>query len=760
MFKNAKIDRDMIAECCLDNGISPSVQNIEDILNRAAYDAFTYSHHRGVMAPIPACDKEQCVAKEDVATANLILAAYGVTMSQELMESCFKASTQSFHIFFAVLKELVGFETKAMDRGKTVWADYPYSVMSAPATILYIANLFHFLSGGKWQPDYNIKTVAPALDMEHMQALKVIPLSGNGMEGAAALVKELFSNAVPFTPDDTDSVKDLMSSQEFKAMIADKCTDLEIPVKENLALYASCMLDFYGEDFLNQKFADGFKTAKDVLRFAVACSNGDISLYANTKFRNFTRKERKLFLSMIENTSSIEENMASNVEQWKRLGERLHPGEFAKMYPKTAMAFSKIRSGEHIETYNTVLERLLKAPINVDNLSKHLLLRPGLFARYLDVCIRNCRDESEVGKIAFRFISVAKSVSPRVLLQLVNHFRNRNNPLNISVARQKGVKTRNVEREVPVIDQAYCNRLAQDIANELWQVLRKQNDESLSVYMDPALHCDKIIFPDNVRQLSMGARVVACGSRFSMPKENTIRAFLYWKGNDSGRFSGIDLDLSIGFLDASMENMLATVSYYNPKDDSVCGFHSGDRRSSGSDGAVEYIDFDVSAAKAAGARYAVMFVNSFSGQLFSSLDNVFCGVMARNGTGEVFDPRTVTDRFALTSNSRDSIPVFIDLVVGDIVVVDRAVGAGAHTNISCNATMIRSICKYVAALKSLSIAEMVQFRYPAITNTWQNADVIISDDPDKYLSEKKEETKILNPFDTQGLVSFVFGFGD
>ena len=74
--------------------------------------------------------------------------------------------------------------------------------------------------------------------------------------------------------------------------------------------------------------------------------------------------------------------------------------------------------------------------------------------------------------------------------------------------------------------------------------------------------------------------------------------------------------------------------------------------------------------------------------------------------------------------------------------------------------MIRSICKYAAALKSLSIAEMVQFRYPAITNTWQNADVIISDDPDKYLSEKKEETKILNPFDTQGLVSFVFGFGD
>lgn len=146
------------------------------------------------------------------------------------------------------------------------------------------------------------------------------------------------------------------------------------------------------------------------------------------------------------------------------------------------------------------------------------MLRPGVFARYLDFALRNCSDEHQMEDVLFRFISVCKNVSPRVLVQLINHFRNRNNPVQLATGKANGAGSAALDREIEPISDVMCNRFARDIFNQLWQVLRAEDTEPKSIYIDPACHCNKLIFPTTrVRFLLLcGPRLVVLALSYRM----------------------------------------------------------------------------------------------------------------------------------------------------------------------------------------------------------------------------------------------------
>ena len=198
-----------------------------------------------------------------------------------------------------------------------------------------------------------------------------------------------------------------------------------------------------------------------------------------------------------------------------------------------------------------------------------------------------------------------------------------------------------------------------------------------------------------------------------------------------------------------------TISYYHPSIREIGGVHSGDRRCSGPKGSAEYVDFDLKAARRAGVRYVAMFVNSYSGIPFDQLESAFCGVMVRDGTGDTFEPSTVTNKYDLTAQSRDIVAVVLDLTRNEIVVVDRAVGAIARSNLSSSANSVSDVCRYAVELKSTTLGRMLQYRFPAFEKKWEDADIIISDAPDKFIG-KKDSARVISPFDTSGIVSLVF----
>lgn len=173
----------------------PTTKAYTEFLTTSNLNAFTFRHHRGVMVPAAAVSGEDIVTREDVATANIKLAPYGYTMSAELLQACFTITPARFHLFFDELFEMATKDTRAIDSAKTVWPNYPHDVMHADLAVQYIANLFHYLSGGKWQPEFDIHVVEPELSQKDVYALKQIPLCSK--DGARKLAIEMFTGQTP-----------------------------------------------------------------------------------------------------------------------------------------------------------------------------------------------------------------------------------------------------------------------------------------------------------------------------------------------------------------------------------------------------------------------------------------------------------------------------------------------------------------------------------------------------------------------------------
>lgn len=723
------------------------------------FNRITFLHHRGIVPPAPAMEGETVVEKRFVCTANMKLLEYGYVMAYDLFEACCKATHTAF---LEVWSELYGFiteDSKAISKTSPIWPDFPNDAMEASLVELYIVNYLNYLSGGTWTPDSDPSRFCKGLDRDHLPAAKQIPACTED-EIYRYLVQSVTGKA-PLSPDEQNTVKMLLSDsgEEFLDKVMSLMKDKDIPCKENLALYVSYII--HRPDWKSQKCFLDFKSATDVLRLAAAMSGQDVSLVKSPHFRSFKRSERRELLYLLEHVEK-NEGFALRPEEFKRLGEKLHPGEYGKVFPENKAIFDKVRNGVHIETYNSKLQELLKKPVNVDVLTAHLMLRPGVFARYLNFALRNCSDEHQMEDVLFRFISVCKNVSPRVLVQLINHFRNRNNPVQLATGKANGAGSTALDREIEPISDVMCNRVARDIFNQLWQVLRAKDTEPKSIYIDPACHCNKLIFPDNPRQISSAMRATACGSRTQLPDGNVLRAFLYWKGNDGADlWVGIDLDLSVVFYG---EKEADFVFYGEPKNERLGAIHSGDRRCSGLHGAVEYVDFDVKKCLQSGIRYAALVVNSYTGEKFSEMDAAFCGVMVRDGeTGEQFEPATVKDRFALTTDARQIIMVVIDLLNREVITVDKST---AQVRVACRNVVTDyaptvDICSYSMQLKSLSIKEMLGMRYVKFLkdNEWEQANVIVSDEPNKFRPTKKDvpAPRVVSPYDIPGIYDLVFG---
>lgn len=722
------------------------------------FNRVTFAHHRGIVPPMPAQEGKKAVEKRYVCSANMKLMEYGYIMARDLFDACCKAEYNDFLKTWSALYDCVTEDGKAISQTSPIWPNFPDDAMKADLVDLYVVNFLNYLTCGEWQPDFDPTKFCPALDRSHLPAVKQIPACDE--EEIYRYSVQSITGHSPLSPDEASCVFDtLMHDIDFTSELMDRMKPKHIPCKENLALYVSRIIS--RPEWREQACFRDFKSSTDVLRLAAAMSDQDVSLSKAPKFRNFKRGERRQLLELLEHTDK-NEGFALHPEEFKRLGERLHPGDYSYIFKEDYEIFTKIRNGVKIETYNSKLQELMKKPVNAELLSAHLMMRPGMFARNLDFALRNCSNEQQMENVLFRFISVCKSIEPRVLVQLINHFRNRNNSVQLATGKANGAASKTLDREVEPISDVMCKRVARDIFNQLWQVLRAEDAEPKNVYIDPECRCNKLIFPDNPRQITSAMRATACGSRTKLPDGNVLRAFLFWKGYDGpDLWDGIDLDLSVVFYG---EQEAGFVYYGAPKDERFDAIHSGDRRSSGPNGAVEYVDFDIKKCLQQGIRYAAIAVNSYSGEKFSEMENAFCGVMVRDGeTGEQFEPATVKDRFALTTDSEQLVADVIDLLNREVITVDRTVGQlrVACRNVVTDYEPTVDVCAYAMQLKSLSIKEMLGMRYAKFLKDteWMQADVIVSDQPDKFKPSKAGERipRIVSPYDVPGIYDLILG---
>ena len=349
------------------------------------------------------------------------------------------------------------------------------------------------------------------------------------------------------------------------------------------------------------------------------------------------------------------------LEPWKRLGERLHPGDYAQQFPKTYAAFEVLRNDKPFSTFNRVIERYLLEKIAGACAGQRQHGHRDL-ARRLDHLLRL---GGESAPVIDAFREAAERVATPVLLQVLTHFQHRQQPLPLRSFFPKGevAKVFATTRPLPPLPKGTAESVVAICRDTL--VKRFARLPRLGkCYLQPELR--NFLVPFSQRSAAKSLRTLVRGSRLPLPDSRVIRFFLWWKNGTSRT----DIDLSAALYDDGFK-YVDVVSYYNLKN--FGGHHSGDIVDA-PQGAAEFIDLDIERTIAAGVRYVVMSLNSFTQQPYCDLPECFAGWMARThaNSGEIFEPRTVQDKADIVANTRICLPAVLDLVERQVIWADIA----------------------------------------------------------------------------------------
>lgn len=385
------------------------------------------------------------LSSSQLATFDKNLEGLGYTLSESMLEAVSAldpATAADFHDeLVAILKDLRGVQDY-----QPMYPNFPRQVMEASEAELYVNAMRHYLSAWisdivddtrrrfVWLPRFEKKTREPLEDKVKLTVIE---------PGTEEELRQIFTSVVSSKSSisETDR-KELAWFVENRELVLPE----SIPNKEVLAVVGALMPE-------NPALRSHIKTATDVLRLAVAMSGGDVSLAENTKFRGFARRERKALLSLLENCGHTTEDMLRWKGRWIRLGERLHPGEYRRAFPKAAESFDVLRRDVPFPTFNSRVENAIRSR-DVDTAIDLLRNRPGELARRLDLLLRIRPSLQVVGD----FGEVAHGISTPVLLQVSTHFGRRTERHDLRIFFPKGslAKVQAIADTLPAIPPDLC----------------------------------------------------------------------------------------------------------------------------------------------------------------------------------------------------------------------------------------------------------------------------------------------------------------
>lgn len=565
----------------------------------------------------------------------------------------------------------------------------PYQVLSCGHVINN--NVFNMKDFGACPIcQFSVDDTLPSSDLrsklKEVTPLKIISLVEK--EEIYKVFQNLLSSPVALSEKDYEDIHLIMEYGKESKIIE---SIPEITNKEILAKFVIALSEHFSEEVSLTFLSDKKLTATDILRIVFGMCDGDVSLATQVKFRSFKQRERRMILSLLDKVQYPEEDMIRYPESWKRLGEKIHPGDFAKRFNNAYRAFSVIRQDPNsIETFNSKYE---KAFANKDLVSaiEVLSTRPGEFIRRLDHMIRIANKE-QYPLILNALKDIVKDVKTNTLLSVEAHFKNRTRAEEYRFFMPKGsmaklkifdASSKTVSGYIP-LKKEVINEISNIIFSEL-KVRFSEKGELKNVFIDPSLKT--CLVPTVRRNASKSLHSVARGSTLSLGNEKarTVRLFIYWKGM-------IDLDLSVGCYDKDFKN-IGQVYYGNLKNEGIT--HSGDIQSA-PNGASEFIDFDIDICKEKGIRYMLMSVISFSGDNFAEFES-FAGVMKREkpSSGEIYEPKTVQHRFEFEGTANTVIPLIFDLETESFLYCDISMSRGSHSNVYTNDTAFLDTLKVI-----------------------------------------------------------------
>jgi hypothetical protein len=517
------------------------------------------------------------------------------------------------------------------------WADCLAKASGAPGmkavatkAVLDQVNLLALPTYGAYQHTYaEMLTRHDELIAALGDRLTVLGLGADLLTEAHLLFESLASSVTPLSPADLELVTDWAPFLPAPAELP--------PVRETRAVINAARL--------TAGLRPAVDAVTDILRMACAASGGDPTLETVTRFRSFTRPERRVLMAALDHVVRVQPSKVADIgqyrERWKRLGERLHPHEYGD-FVHARYAFDVACGVVTVRTLTSRVQHAFDAgdlPAALHWLSQ----APGMLLRNTDRLLR-LAGPSESPAVHADLRQAVGAASGRVLLGLREHLNNRRtSPGSTRVfANRKGRAWVTNDTREP-LDEATVNIAVNTIGSELHRRL----PHIKHLVVDPAVY--GLALPLSGKSTAEGFGVLPRGSKVPI-EGNLLRFFTYWRQTHDRT----DYDLSTLLLDEDF-NRIGHVSYTSLHH--LGATHSGDIVNAPK-GATEFIDIPLKRVGAA-ATYIVPQVNIFCGESFDEVAESMFGYMTRDGAqhGRPFEPTTVRTRSDMRGNGRVALPV-------------------------------------------------------------------------------------------------------
>lgn len=494
-----------------------------------------------------------------------------------------------------------------------------------------VVNLLSLPAYGRYQHTYaELLATQDELIAAAGDRLTVLHAGGEPADELTALYLALARSSTPLGEE---------HQRDLRAL-AERCVDgpqpEAIPVREHRALVNQARLTV-GSALL-------VDTVTDVLRLACALSDGDVTLAEPTRFRSLSRPVRRALLAALDSVVAASPAKLADAsvhrEEWKRLGERLHPHEYPQ-WPHAAEVFAVARGERKAPSFDGRVEELL-AGNDVLGAVQLLTSAPGKLFRALDRLLRTALTQEERDAVVAAAEQVAPEVSGRVVLSVREHLHNRareTGELRVFVNRRGRAWVTDDARAV--VGPVERERLIGVLDDET----RRRLPSPERLLIDPDVL--DVALPLSGKATAAGLGVLPRGS-LSPVEGELLRFFVYWK--ESERRTDFDLSALMLNADYSTNTWLSYTSLTE-----VEGEHSGDITEA-PDGASEFINLRLGAVRGA---FVVPQVNIYAGEGFEEVEESFFGFMLREGEqrGRPFEPRTVRVKSELRGAGRVALPL-------------------------------------------------------------------------------------------------------
>lgn len=617
-------------------------------------------------------------------------------------------------------------DTYGDGRFVSLFGNFPANVLMLSEEEIFVHQIFHYLTSGAYVPAEFLSDNADIeLSKERFatclrDSYKLIKFAD--AETLADICKNICNAQQSLTSYDKDVVVYFCKNYKSLGLPMDSFFPEEIPFKETLCLVASELEEY------------PLTTATDVLRLAVYMSGGDVSLppvpktidygwrvvpatredKAPYNFIRFSRAERRFILSKLETilTTKKAENVYADMKKyankWIRLGEVIHPGEYAKAYPETARAFYMIRDmKKYIETYNSRVNAARK--ISYKEWINVLAERPGEFARSIDAVLRKNLDNSE--EIIDAFTNSLSGVSMKVLYELIKyyHVRNRIPEKRVVIIKSNNRGPQRI-KDLEALPEEVRTSVLNAVVDELGKRFLAKGPMENSYVFEKGI--ENITLPVNMRSMNIMPGQLPRGSKIPI-SNNTGLLRLYCRWEDpKGQY---DLDLSCSLykndytLDSTISWNKSSKRYTSNNKYGVNVLFSGDVRHRVGNCA-EYIDIDIESLKRDNVRYIVANVNDFDGQGFEK-KNSWGGVMELEKFGDIDDtwaPSSINCGFKLKSKCTNILMTIVDLKNMVMYVVDEDT-AGIPVASSATDAYAEVINRYARSATFFNTLSLMEF---------------------------------------------------